>query len=452
LHDIKNIIKHTSQLKLLFVEDHDATRNSALIFLKEFFDDIVIANDGIDGFNKFKNNDVDLILTDISMPHLGGLEMSQKIREIDENIPIVILSAHMEPQYFMQSIRLNVKGYLAKPVDMNSLLDLLHNIISSILLEIEVAKNQKIKEQDHRYLQTIVDSVQDPVMVIKEDYTVELMNSNLLSQLDNFDIADKETPKCYEISHHRTTPCDGIEYPCPLRDVLETHESTTVVHKHCDPDGQERHMELVATPLFDDSSNCTGIVESARDITAHIQIQEELRKQRNMLHYQAYHDKMTGLANRILFDERLDRAVAQAKENETKIALLFVDLDKFKRINDTLGHKVGDSILNTVANIMHQETREEDTVARIGGDEFTIIINNLTTAQEAKSFAEKLLQAIEEPILYEEHTLHISASIGISIYRDDTSDIEDLLKYADIAMYRAKKSTKNICYYSSADD
>lgn len=452
MHDIKNIIKHTSQLKLLYVEDDDMTRESALIFLKEFFDDVLVANDGIDGFNKFNHNDIDLIITDICMPHLGGLEMVQKIREIDKNISIVVLSAHMDPQYFMQSIQLNVNGYLTKPMEMNSLLDLLQNIISSILLDVEVAKNQKIKEQDHKYLQTIVDSVQDPIMVIKEDYTVDLMNSKLLSQLNNFHIADKASPKCYEISHHRSTPCDGIEHPCPLRDVLETHKSTTVVHRHLDLEGKERHIELAASPLFDENNNCIGIVESARDITAHIQTQEELRQQRNILHYQAYHDNMTGLANRVLFDERLVRSVAQAQENETKIALLFIDLDKFKEINDTLGHKAGDSILSIVANIMHQEVREEDTVARIGGDEFTIIINNLTTAQEAESFAKKLLHAIEQPILYEEHTLHISASIGISIYRDDTSDIEDLLKYADIAMYRAKKNKKNICYYSSVDD
>ncbi len=449
MNKVLNIVKYTSSLKLLYVEDDELARESVTFLLSDFFESVIVGVDGQDGLEKFKNNDIDLIITDINMPKLDGIDMLQEIKKIDKNnTPMVILSAHIEPEYFIKSIKLNVKGYLIKPINMDSVLDVFENIISDIRLKAEIENNLKQEKQHHRYLQSIVDTVHDPIMVIRADYSVELMNSTLKQILPSLKIADEKNPKCYEISHHRSTPCDSNEYACPLKDVLESRETTTVIHNHNNTSGEKSYIELIATPLFDKDEKCIGIIESARDITTHIEIQEELREQKDRLHYLAHHDTLTNLANRVLFEDRLNQAILRAKRHKTKIALFFIDLNKFKQINDSLGHKVGDEVLKKVSAIMKEEIREEDSIARIGGDEFTIIIENIHESQEAKILANKVLVALEKPILYNENSLHISASFGISIYPDDTTDAQILLKYADIAMYKAKESGINILYFN----
>lgn len=448
MQNVQDIIKHTASLKLLYVEDDQFTRESALPILEDFFDEITVATNGLDGFEKFKNSHIDLIITDINIPQLSGLEMIKKIRKIDESIPVIIISAYMEPKYFIKSIQLNVKGYLLKPIEMDRLLDIFRDIITASLLKIEIAKNQKIKEQDHKYLQSIIDSVQDPIMAIKKDYTIDLMNSKLRSKLKDVPMADRDHPKCYEVSHHRSTPCDGEDHICPLNAVLESQERCTVIHKHFDQNQKQIYIELAATPLFDEAGACIGIVESARDITTHIKTQQKLQEQKDQLHYLAYHDALTHLPNRVLFDERLDQAILNAEKNSTKMALFFIDLNKFKYINDTLGHKAGDEILKVVAEQILAEIKPSDTIARIGGDEFTVILNDIQEKKDTKPLAKKILAAIEQPIDYQGHKLQVSASIGIAIYSDDATDPKELLKYADIAMYRAKGSIEKIVYYT----
>ncbi len=308
---------------------------------------------------------------------------------------------------------------------------------------------KKLKEQ-HTYLQSIIDSVDDPIMVIKEDYTVEVMNNNLKKSLVNPVIADRDNPKCYEISHNRSTPCDGFDHPCPLRDVLKSKKHITVVHNHDTQDGKDRYIELSASPLFDKEKNCIGIIESARDITGHISVQDELREQRNILDHQAHHDALTSLPNRVLFNDRVNQGIEKGKRNNTKFAILFIDLDHFKEINDTLGHAVGDEILKIVSSRLQTVVRDEDTVARLGGDEFTIIVENLSQIQDAGLVSSKILESLSELMLVNENALNISSSIGISIYPDNATTYENLLKHADSAMYTAKdKGRNNYQYYSS---
>ncbi len=313
----------------------------------------------------------------------------------------------------------------------------------------KVRAEEELSKQ-HKYLQSIIDGVYDPIMVIKEDYTVEVMNENLKKSLHNFNIADPAHPKCYEISHHRTTPCDGIDHPCPLRDVLETKIHTTVVHNHDTKDGKDRFIELSASPLFDKDENCIGIIESARDITKHLNTQSELIEQKSILDHQAHHDSLTGLPNRALFHDRLEKAIETAKRNQKKIALLFIDLDHFKEINDSLGHNFGDEILKTVSSRLQEVIRDKDTVARLGGDEFTVVLEDLVHAQDASLIAKKILDTLSKSFLIDANTIYISCSIGISVYPDDGGSSVDLLKFADSAMYKAKdEGRNNFQYYNS---
>jgi len=176
----------------------------------------------------------------------------------------------------------------------------------------------------------------------------------------------------------------------------------------------------------------------------------EIKKQKEVLYVQAHHDSLTGLPNRILFNDRLEHGIEQAKRHKTKIALFFIDLDHFKRINDSLGHPIGDRVLIAVAERLKAKIRKEDTLARLGGDEFTIIMEDLREIQDVSLLAQKILNVLMQPIHIEGHTLYISCSIGISLYPKDDTDTHNLIKYADAAMYKAKEEGRNnFQFYSS---
>lgn len=180
-----------------------------------------------------------------------------------------------------------------------------------------------------------------------------------------------------------------------------------------------------------------------RDIQKKKEMESKLLEQKETLYIQANHDPLTGLANRNLFYDRLKHGMYKSKRDKSKVALLFIDLDIFKDINDSLGHNIGDSLLKEVAKRLRACTRKEDTVARMGGDEFTIIMEDVKDIKAASDKAFILREAISKPYSIKEHTLHISCSVGISIYPDDTTQVNDLIKYADTAMYEAKGKGRN---------
>lgn len=180
------------------------------------------------------------------------------------------------------------------------------------------------------------------------------------------------------------------------------------------------------------------------------QAEEKYIIKQKQLHFQANHDALTGLPNRLLFNDRLIQSIEKAKRKKSKFALLFIDLDHFKEINDSLGHDIGDEILNTVALRLKSSKRDEDTLARLGGDEFIVILEDLHQIQDASSIANKILKSLSQSISVNDNVLYVSSSIGISIYPDDGDSAQNLLKYADSAMYKAKdEGRNNFQYYNS---
>ncbi|MBO8086547.1 MAG: GGDEF domain-containing protein [Marichromatium sp.] len=167
-----------------------------------------------------------------------------------------------------------------------------------------------------------------------------------------------------------------------------------------------------------------------------------LVKQRDVIFYQANYDQLTGLANRHLFQDRLAHALKEAKRYNTSLALLFLDLDNFKRINDTLGHDVGDEVLIAASGVLKNATRESDTLVRFGGDEFLVLLKEADKA-EAKAVAHKILELFKPMIELKSHTLHITSSIGIALFPDHATTPEELIQKADIALYAAKSKGKN---------
>ncbi|HKQ26217.1 MAG TPA: PAS domain S-box protein [Burkholderiales bacterium] len=216
---------------------------------------------------------------------------------------------------------------------------------------------------------------------------------------------------------------------------------STVEMHHRRKDGSLVPVELFrcAVPSLD--GNIVVII--ARDIT-------ERKKNQERLTYLAQYDTLTNLPNRGLFRDRLEQAMLRAKRHGQMMAVLFIDIDRFKEINDTLGHLVGDIVLQMIAERLKRHVRDVDTIARLGGDEYTLILEEITQVSQAEAVAAKILSALPEPIVLEGREIFVSASIGIAIYPSDALDIEDLMKRADVAMYQAKHEGRNTYVLYSA--
>jgi diguanylate cyclase (GGDEF)-like protein/PAS domain S-box-containing protein len=191
-----------------------------------------------------------------------------------------------------------------------------------------------------------------------------------------------------------------------------------------------------AAPLFDETGRSRGAIGATLDITERKRAEEQIKSL-------AYHDSLTGLPNRRLFQDRLSMAVAQSHRNSQRLAVLFLDLDRFKSVNDSLGHAAGDRLIQDVAERLRTCLREGDTVARLGGDEFTLLLPGVAQVVDAARVAEKVLDALRVPFLIDERELLATASIGISLYPEDGRDADTLVKNADAAMYRAKQQGRD---------
>ncbi len=201
--------------------------------------------------------------------------------------------------------------------------------------------------------------------------------------------------------------------------------------------GNYAFLEFHQARLVDIHGEVIGVVGSARDIT-------ERKASEEFVHHLAHHDVLTDLPNRILLHDRLRQAIALARRDKGKLAVLFIDLDRLKEVNDTLGHDVGDLLLKEVAQRMcEMVTRQADTVARLGGDEFVVLLQRVNMEQDAASVAEKIVHILAQPFIISRHTISISASIGIAFYPQHGEESVQLLKHADLAMYRAKNSGRN---------
>jgi len=211
----------------------------------------------------------------------------------------------------------------------------------------------------------------------------------------------------------------------------ETVEMESIKHS-----GESFWSEISVAPVKDSFGHVKHYVCIINDIT-------QRRDMENQLVKQATYDSLTNLPNRVLLMDRVEQAILQAKKRNSLLAFLFLDLDRFKMTNDTLGHTIGDKLLQAISNMLLVVTEDFDTVARLGGDEFVILLPDLQSIQEAEQIAQNLLNAIEKTIFIEHHSLKITASLGISFYPRDGMDYESLLKCADLSMYHAKDSGRN---------
>ncbi|HEX2826811.1 MAG TPA: EAL domain-containing protein [Burkholderiales bacterium] len=239
---------------------------------------------------------------------------------------------------------------------------------------------------------------------------------------------------------------EGLERDQPelerLRQALATGNEASVLLRNYRKDGTLFWNNLQISPVRDDAGKVTHYVGIQSDVT-------ELKRYQLELEYRANYDTLTGLANKNLLADRLTQAMAWASRTQERIAILYLDLDRFKVVNDSLGHAKGDALLKSVAARLKVNVRESDTVARLGGDEFAVILNGVEGPAAVAALAQKVLAELSQPIAIDTHEVFTAASIGCCVYPDDGADGECLLKNADIAMYRAKGSGGNqVCFYT----
>ncbi len=211
--------------------------------------------------------------------------------------------------------------------------------------------------------------------------------------------------------------------------------ATSLMRNHR-KDGSTIWCEWYHSALVGDTGDIVSILSFVQDVSSRIQAEERLQ-------HMATRDALTGLPNRLLLHERLTQAIAQAKRAGRRVGVLFIDLDRFKNVNDTLGHRIGDELLKHVTAALSLALRETDLLARLGGDEFMVIVEDFDDPSVLARIAQKLLDAIAQPVMIENHDIYVTSSIGIAVYPDDSDDPEELLKHADVAMYRSKDLGRN---------
>lgn len=322
---------------------------------------------------------------------------------------------------------------------------------SATIITALVAHLKDELKRSKEFLQNLIDAIPDPIFVKDKQHRWIVLNQayckfigytleNLLEKSDFDFFPNHEAHNFWlqdELVFQRGGATENEEEFTNSQGI--THHIATKRSLHKDPAG---NIFLV------------GVI---RDITERKQLEEHLKRTANelarsntelklsedRLRHLAYHDTLTGLPNRKLFHERLNQSIEWARQNHHLVALLFLDLDGFKLINDTKGHDIGDLLLQTVAERLKRCLRSSDTVSRLGGDEFTVILPGIPSVTDIARVADKILATINQPFILQGHTIYISTSIGISVYPLNGEDIETLIKNADAAMYSAKEQGKN---------
>ena len=287
----------------------------------------------------------------------------------------------------------------------------------------ERAQAEKALRDNEEKYRSLVQFTEDPVYLVNKDQHYLFMNEKYLSRIGM--PLDHVVGRHYAEFHSRE---ENKEFSEHVAQVLKTGRFVQYEHRSR-RDG--RYFLRTLSPVRDTEGRIETITVISKDITERKRVEKELA-------YMATHDSLTGLPNRMLFHDRLLLSLTQAHRHQKKLALMLLDLDYFKDVNDTLGHSVGDQLLRAVGNRLRRLLRKGDTVARVGGDEFLLLLPEIARVEDAITIAKKILAAFRKPCVFDDHELLISTSIGIAIYPDDSDSADTLLKHADIAMYGAK--------------
>lgn len=386
----------------------------------------------------------DLILLDVMMPGMNGYQVAARLKSdpATAHIPIIMVTAQIDRDARLAGLKSGAEDFLTKPVERAELWLRVRNLLrlkaySDLLQNQSRLLEQQVQSRtiDLQRFRTAMDATADGIMLVSRK-TLLFLEVNATARAMFGYTADeflKIGPIDLGASQELAQAYDGL---------IGGHGTKALVEADLRrKDGSFFPTEVHRQAL--QSGDDWVIVAVVRDITERKQTEERL-------HRLAHYDVLTGLPNRALFYETLQATLAQAAENQWLVAVLFIDLDHFKNINDTLGHPCGDALLLQFGKRLVQCVRIRDTVGRLGGDEFAVILMLQDEQQGAALVASKIKQLLHTPFQLGEHEVTVTASIGITLFPDDASDPDTLIKYADTAMYRAKQSGRDTFRFFTA--
>lgn len=404
---------------ILLVDDVPSNLHVLVSALKDTYR-IKTAVNGPDALELAAREDKpDLILLDIMMPGMSGIEVLQHLREQPSTggIPVVFITADNSEQSQLDALGLGADDYLAKPV-----------LTAVLLLRVRNLLQRKQIERELRLASHVFSYSGEAIVITDKNNKIIEINPSF-TRLTGYTLEDVQGKDPNIISSGRTTLA---EYQAMWHSINE--------HGFWQGELWDRRKDGTVYPKLLTISvvrNFSGAIDfhigSFTDISRQKAVEAEIR-------HIANHDALTGLPNRLHVQVVLEQALAAARRNKSEVAVMFIDLDRFKNVNDTLGHAVGDALLIQVAERLRSNIRESDLVARLGGDEFVVVMADDKVITGAGKVAEKILSSLSVPYQVGEHCLHSTPSIGISLFPQDGDNTESMMKYADIAMYRAKEA------------
>jgi diguanylate cyclase (GGDEF)-like protein/PAS domain S-box-containing protein len=370
------------------------------------------------------------IIVGLFLPDSNGIETFDQLFLATPHIPILVIATLPDEHIARLAVRRGAQGYLLKPrLDGYCLCKALESMV-------ERAANAAALFAERELAEITLNSMGDAVISVNFGGEVTYLNpvAESMTGWRRAEAVARPLAEVLPILNGATR----IPVPNPLILAMIENKASRLT-PDCvliRRDGSEAGIDDSAAPIHDRNGQVTGAVMVFRDVT-------QARALALRTSYLAQHDALSGLANRALLNDRLAHAITAAERHRGKLAVLFVDVDRFKQINDSVGHAIGDCLLQAVAQRLLACVRNSDTVARFGGDEFVVVLSEVAHGEDAAISADKLLVTLSLPYNIDAHSIHITASIGIATYPDDAMDAETLLKNADAAMYQAKENGRN---------
>jgi len=440
-HTRGNKVQDSSRYKLLVVDDEPRLRESLCNLLINSGYDTIMADGGRKAVAILSEQPVDILLLDLKMPGFSGHQVMDYIEE--NNIPTTVRVVSGETTFdaFSQVLRRRAYDYIKKPYAPDELLQTVENALNKIELERENRQIQNKLSDSEKLHRFLVNNSPDLVYMLDQQGHFNFVNDRMSSLLGY------PRAELIGMHHEKLVYFEDIEqarFAFNERRTGDRAVRNVELRLKCKSDDNKlKHfeantipIELHATGVYqetgDGEKTFIGTYGVARDIT-------ERKEAEKTIHFQAYHDLLTHLPNRALFS------------SNQRLAIMFLDLDRFKLINDTMGHISGDELLQSVSKRLQDCLREGDTLARFGGDEFTLLLPQIYSQDDAEAIAKKIIAKLQAPFHINGSEIFITVSIGIAMYPHDGTNMDTLVKSADIAMYHIKGRGKNDYQFFSSD-